>query len=72
MKITMYDLLGLIKDKKIKDGTRIKCSDFPVSYIYKNGTLGFYSKDMFFELTLRDILENIDYSNYEIIEEDKE
>lgn len=74
MKITIYELLGLIKDKKIKNGTRIKCSDFPVTYIFKNGTLGFYSEDVFYELTLRDILENIDYANYEIIEEveDKE
>ena len=74
MKITIYELLGLIKDKKIKDGTKIKCNDFPVTYIYKNDTLGFYSQDEFYELTLKDILENIDYANYEIIEEveDKE
>jgi len=66
---TIFDLLTLIKDKKLKNGTKIKCSDFPVTYIYENETLGFYSKDEFIELTLKDILENLDYANYEIIED---
>ena len=72
MKITIYELLGLIQNKKIKEGTKIKCSDFPVAYIYKNGTLGFYNKERFFELTLKSILENMNYAIYEIIEEEKE
>jgi hypothetical protein len=71
MKITIYELLGMIKDGKLKDGTKIRCSDFPVTYVYKNGTLGFYCTDEFIELTLRDILENINYANYKILEEEK-
>lgn len=71
MKITIYELLGIIKDGKLKDETKIRCSDFPATYVYKNGTLGFYGKDEFIELTLRDILENINYANYEILEEEK-
>ena len=65
----VIDLLNMIAKGEIKNETKIKCSDFPVSYIYKNGTLGFYSQDVFYELTLKDILENIDYATYEIIEE---
>lgn len=71
MKITMYELLGMVKDGKLKDGTKIRCSDFPATYVYKNGTLGFYGAEEFIELTLRDILENINYANYEILEEEK-
>ena len=71
MKVTIYELLGMIKDGKLKDETKIRCSDFPATYVYKNGTLGFYGKDEFIELTLRDILENINYANYEILEEEK-
>lgn len=70
MKITIFELLGMIKDGKLKDETKIRCSDFPATYVYKNGTLGFYSKDEFIELTLSDILENINYANYEIIEDE--
>ena len=72
MKITFYELLGLIQNKKIKEGTKIKCSDFPVAYIYKNGTLGFYDKERFYELALKDVLENCYYATYKIIEEQKE
>ena len=61
----------MIKDGKLKDGTKIRCSDFPATYVYKNGTLGFYGAEEFIELTLRDILENINYANYEILEEEK-
>lgn len=71
MKITIYELLGMIKDGKLKDGTKIRCSDFPATYVYKNGTIGFYGAEEFIELTLRDILENINYANYEILEEKK-
>lgn len=71
MKITIFEIIKMIKDGKLKDGTKIRCSDFPATYVYKNGTLGFYGTEEFIELTLRDILENINYANYEILEEEK-
>ena len=66
-KLNGIKLLKLIKKNKIKDGTKILCSDFPVSYYYQDGTLGFYdAKKHFIPLSLKDFLENINYSTYEI------
>ncbi len=75
MKVDGIKLLQMIKNNQIKDGSKIYCSDFPGCYYFKNGTLGFYkkfeksSKIEFVELSLKDILENIRYAYYEIIEE---
>lgn len=73
-KVDGITLLQMIKDGKIKDGNKISCSDFVSSYYFKSGTLGYYNKDengiiKFVELSLKDIIENIKYATYEIIEE---
>lgn len=74
MKVDGITLLQMIRDGKIKDGNKISCSDFVSSYYFKSGTLGYYNKDengiiKFVELSLKDIIENIKYATYEIIEE---
>lgn len=67
MKIDGITLLTMIRDGKIKKGTKIYCSDFVEPYYFDGKTL--YLKSNNYKLSLKDMLENLDYATYEIIEE---
>ena len=69
-KVDGITLLQKIRDGKIKDNTKIYSSDFVSPYYFFNGTLGYYdSNNYFYELSLKDVIENLNYATYEIIEE---